>query len=302
MRLAGQSPDGMGMVVEVVVVGAVVDVLLVEVEDDVVVGMVVEVDDDVVVDDDVLVDVVDDVEVVVEDEVVVGTVLEVVLVEVDVEVLVEVDVELLVVDDDVVLDVVVGDVVEVVEDDEVLDVVVEDVVDVLDEVLDVEDVVVMLTFGPMALQRDSARMISSTGRPGRATGGSSWTRAARTMMLVLPGVSLTICSLRMTVKTPGIVRTVLAAGLLRRGFPPRVAPTRFVEPVDPSPLDVHVVETAVAVIALRPTATSATVAVLVANPEWSSPARFPPSVDALSTPVERIVGMLMGTEVPLTGP
>jgi hypothetical protein len=122
------------------------------------------------------------------------------------------------------------------------------------------------------------------------------------MMLVLPGKSLTICSFRMAVRTPGMVTTVFAAGDCRSGLPARAALTRLVDPVDPSPFDVHVLDTAVAVRVLSPTTTSATLAELVANPEWSSPATFPPSVEALRTPVVRRPGMMIGTELPVTGP
>jgi hypothetical protein len=267
----------------VVVVGAVVDVDDVDV---VVTGgavvLVVEVLDVVVGGTVVLV--VDVVELVVDE-----VVLEVVL-DVDVDVLdvdVDVEVELLDVDDEV-LDVEV-DVLEV--DDEV----------VLEEVVDVE-VVTTLTSGPLALHRDSARMISNAGTPGTGTGGRSRRWTPRTMMLVLPGALLTICSLRIAVRTPGMETTVLAAGVWRRGLPPSVALTRLIEPVEPSPFDVQVLDMAVAVRALLPTTTSATLAELVAKPRWLSPATLPPSVEAFRTPVVRMLGMMMGTELPWMGP
>lgn len=292
---------GPGGRVVLVVVLVLVPVVLVVVDDEL---EVVELD----------VDVGRSVDVVVLDDV------EVVLVEVDVDVLV---VEVLVLEVLEVEDVVVGPVVLVLEDVvvgpvvlvlEVLvleDVVVGAVELVDDEVLvvgAVVDVVVELgvigafTSGPVALQRDSARMTSKAGNPGRAVGGRSMTWTARTMMLVLPGVLLTICSLRMAVRTPGMVMTVLAAGDWSSGLPPRAAFTRLVEPVEPSPFEVQVLETAVAVRALAPTTTSATLAELVAKPAWLSPATFPPCVEAFSTPVLRMVGMEMGTELPETGP
>src|SRR5947209_5202018 len=132
---------------------------------------------------------------------------------------VDVVLELLVVEDDVV---VVAAVVLVV-DGAVL------VVDVLvvGAVVDVDAVELVVldafTSGPVALQRDSARMMSKTGRPGSATGGSSIRWTPRTMMLVFPAVLLTICSLRMAVRTPGTVTTVFAAGVWASGLPPSVA-------------------------------------------------------------------------------
>lgn len=299
---------GGGVVVEVdvdVVPGGIVDVVLVLVVLVLVVVDEVDVDGEVeVVELDDVVGTVDVVELgdvdVVDDEV--DVVLEVLVVEVDV--VLEVAVVLVVAGEVLVVDdvLVVGADVLVLEDVLVVgaDVL---VVGAVVEVDAVELVVLdALTSGPVALQRDSARVMSNTGRPGSATGGSSIRWTPRTMMLVFPGVLLTICSLRMAVRTPGTVTTVFAAGVWTSGLPPSVALTRLIEPVDPSPLDVHVLEMAVAVSALAPTTTSATLAELVEKPAWLSPATFPPCVDALSTPVLSTVGMEMGTELPVIGP
>ena len=121
-------------------------------------------------------------------------------------------------------------------------------------------------------------------------------------MLVFPGELLTICSLRIAVRTPGMVTTVFAAGVWASGDPFNAALTRLMEPVEPSPFDVQVLEMAVAVRALSPTTTSATLAELVANPEWFSPATLPPWVDAFRTPVLRTDGTETGTELPWRGP
>jgi hypothetical protein len=253
----GAGSTGGGCVV-VVLEDVVVDVVLVVLEDvDVVLLVVDDVDVEVEVGGTVVEVDVDDVELV--DDVV----------ELDVDVVELVDVEL-VVDDDV--DVVVGAVVEeVVLDVEELVLDVEEVVvedeDEDDVDVDVEVVVTTFTSGPVALHLDSARMISNTGRPTPWTGGRSSRWTPRTMMLVFPGVLLTICSFRMAVRTPGMVTTVLAAGVCSRGVPPRAALTRLMEPVEPSPFDVHVLEMASAVRALLPTTTLATLAELVAKPE-----------------------------------
>jgi hypothetical protein len=81
-----------------------------------------------------------------------------------------------------------------------------------------------------------------------------------------------------------------------------VALTSVVVPVEPSPFDWQVLETARAVSEPAPTTTSATLAVLVAKPEWSSPATLPPWVDALRTPVVSTPGITIGTAEPEIGP
>lgn len=208
-------------------------------------------------------DVLDDVEVLLDGGSVVEVELVVELVLVDVELLVEVDV---LVEEDVLLEV--DELLEVVEEDE-LEEDDEELLDEEDEELDdVEllDAGVTLTSGPMAEHRDSARMMS-TAASGDSNCGSSRMCTARTVMLVEPGALFTICSLRMAVSTPGMVTTVFAAGVCASGLPPRAASTSVIDPVEPSPLDRHVLVTASAVIAFRPTTTSATLAELVANPE-----------------------------------
>ena len=140
------------------------------------------------------------------------------------------------------------------------------------------------TLGPMAEQRDSARMMSTAAK-GDSSCGSSRMCTARTVMLVAPNELFTICSLRIAVSTPGMVMTVLAAGVWASGLPPSAASTSVIDPVEPSPSDRQVLVTASAVMAFNPTTMSATLAELVAKPEWSSAARLPPSVEALRTPV-----------------
>src|ERR671932_349156 len=62
----------------------------------------------------------------------------------------------------------------------------------LDVVEDVDVVWGTFTSGPVALHRDSARMMSKAGSPGTATDGKSRMWTPRTMMLVFPGELLTI--------------------------------------------------------------------------------------------------------------
>ncbi len=177
----------------------------------------------------------------------------------------------------VVLDVVVGRVVLVV-------LLVEVVVELL-----VEVVVETLTFGPNAEQRDWARMMSI---PNTLT----WT--AFTVMVAVPGVLFTICSLRISDKIPtgsGPVGEKLGGGLAGKPEGPMMA----LLPRAPSPSARHWLVTTPSCVV--PRMTSATLEELSANPRWLSPATPAPRVQAVSSPTLRTRGIGAGPGVGAPG-
>jgi hypothetical protein len=97
-----------------------------------------------------------------------------------------------------------------------------------------------------------------------------------------PGVLVTICSLSTIVPIVAIGMVVFGGGLTASGLPPADAPTNVLEPVEPSPFEVHVAVISWAVSAPVRRLTLATSAELVEKPPWLP--RFPPSLLTSSTP------------------
>ena len=101
------------------------------------------------------------------------------------------------------------------------------------------------------------------------------------------------------------LRLVFAAGLVISGLPLRTPPTISVKPVEPSPSERQPLSMASRVMELRPTMTSATLALLWAKPRWpvGSPAAMPsPSVNPLRAPIDSRPGMLIGSADWAVGP
>ncbi len=176
-----------------------------------------------------------------------------------------------------------------------------DEVDELDELDELEelDVVLTLTFGPVALQVDCARMMSI---PRRVR------RTPLTVIVAVPGVLVTICSFKVSSTSVGTPATGMVTGTVWPivGFVGRPgAPTIVVVPAAPLPSARQVV-----VMTPRfcpPRTTLATLAPLVANPRWFSPVTFPPWVHASRRPRPRraLVGSGTMPVVPVavqTGP
>ncbi len=158
--------------------------------------------------------------------------------------------------------------------------------------------VVELTSGPEAAQLDSAITTSTTpSRPPRPGRTVMW--RARTLMLVLPGALVTVCSFRTMLRMPGSSTVVLGSGDWISGLPPRTAPMSSVNPVEPSPFDVQPLSTASMVREPSPTTMSAALARLWAKAKCpvGSPAATPsPRVKPLSTPMLRRPMTLTGRD------
>lgn len=140
------------------------------------------------------------------------------------------------------------------------------------------------TSGPLAEHRDWPTTMSPV--PNRPPVSRTWMPFTR-MLVVVPGVLTTTCSLNVTVPAFGSVRTVFGAGVADTAGTPlgNVKPTSDVVPDDPSPLERQLVLTALAVTSLSSRSGLLTVAELSTVRVWLTV--VPPCVATANAPVVR---------------
>src|SRR5947209_14291793 len=135
----------------------------------------------------------------------------------------------------------------------------------------------------------------------------TWT--AFTVILASPGESFTICSLSVTVMAPSTSIVVFGGGLTLIGDPATESPTRFEEPDDPSPFEVHWEEMTSAVRSGLPPREGARALRSVAPASWAElvdvplcEPRLEPWVLTLRRPVVSTPGRFTFTSESVTGP
>jgi len=146
-------------------------------------------------------------------------------------------------------------------------------------------------------QCDCAMMMSSVSE-GNAPNSVTW--IALTVIDDAVALLLTICSLSTTVAIPGMTIVVFGAGDEATVTPLTTAFTSVVEPVEPVAVEVHSLETVVAVTTFAPTTGFATAAVLCELPP-TVPTPLP-CVVTVSTPVVRTPGRFTLASVADKGP